>query len=56
MLKTYIVLFMNAETGIVKHDLFCGGTPGEAVHNFNEIYRRATYQILAVVEKPEVKK
>lgn len=55
MLKTYIVLFVNAETGKVGHDLFTAATYSEARRDFNDCYRHATYQILAVVEKPEVR-
>lgn len=54
MIKDYIVMFMNMETGKVAIDTFAEKNEDEARYAFRQCYRHANYKILATVEKPEI--
>ncbi len=56
MCKDYIVVFQNAKTGRCGIDTFTENSVGKVRKAFHECYRHEVYNILAVIEKPEVDK
>lgn len=54
MLKDWVVVFQNLETGKVSLDTFTDRNEIEARKSFWACYRHAAYKILTVVEKPKV--
>ncbi len=55
MCKTYAVVFQNQRTGKVKMDMFTSPSEGAARSDFWACYRHESYEILTMVEVPEVK-
>lgn len=54
MLKDWVVVFQNLETGKVAIDTFTERNESAARRAFWACYRHGDYRILTVVEKPEV--
>lgn len=54
MVKDWIVVFQNLNTGKVNIDTFTENSESAARRAFWACYRHGDYRILTVVEKPEV--